>query len=100
MIELALLEADAVAPERLEVEIDDVVLPPEFAVGDRFQPILAGVLAPVAAPAQQAEEITFAYPNIALTFSAGYLAEDRGFYAKHGLKVKGLVIRGRARPTR
>src|SRR5215207_9250578 len=59
-----------------------------------FALVLAGVLVPAAAPAQQADEITFAYPNIALTFSAGYLAEDRGFYAKNGLKVKGLVIAG------
>ena len=56
--------------------------------------VLAGALVPAAAPAQQADDITFAYPNIALTFSAGYLAEDRGFYAKNGLKVKGLVIAG------
>ncbi len=51
-------------------------------------------LSPVAAPAQQAEDIVFAYPNVALTFSAAYLGEDRGFFAKHGLKVKGLVIAG------
>ena len=59
-----------------------------------FALIVASALVPVAAPAQQAENITFAYPNIALTFSAGYLAEDRGFYAKNGLAVKGLVIAG------
>jgi ABC-type nitrate/sulfonate/bicarbonate transport system substrate-binding protein len=56
--------------------------------------VFAGAMLPVAAPAQQAEEITFAYPNIALTFSAGYLGEDRGIYAKNGLKVKGMVIQG------
>ena len=56
--------------------------------------VLAGALAPAAAPAQQAEDIIFAYPNIALTFSAAYLGEDRGFFAKNGLKVKGLVIAG------
>jgi NitT/TauT family transport system substrate-binding protein len=55
---------------------------------------LLGALAPVAAPAQQPEDITFAYPNVALTFSASYLAEDRGFYAKHGLRVKGMLIAG------
>jgi sulfonate transport system substrate-binding protein len=59
-----------------------------------FALVLAGVLVPGAAPAQQADNITFAYPNIALTFSAGYLAEDRGFYVKNGLNVKGLVIAG------
>ena len=49
---------------------------------------------PSPAPAQQPEDITFAYPNIALTFSAAYLAEDKGFFAKHGLRVKGLLISG------
>ena len=42
--------------------------------------VLAGALVcayrPVAAPAQQAEDIVFAYPNVALTFSAAYLGED------------------------
>jgi hypothetical protein len=38
MIELTLLEADAVAAECLEVEVDDVVLPPELTVGDRLEP--------------------------------------------------------------
>jgi NitT/TauT family transport system substrate-binding protein len=51
-------------------------------------------LAPVAAPAQQPDNIVFAYPNVALTFSASYLAEDRGVYAKHGLQVKGMLIAG------
>ena len=56
--------------------------------------VVAGALVPVAAPAQQAEDIVFAYPNVALTFSAAYLGEDRGFFAKSGLKVKSLVIAG------
>lgn len=56
--------------------------------------VVAGALAPVAAPAQQGEDIVFAYPNVALTFSAAYLGEDRGFFAKNGLKVKSLVIAG------
>jgi ABC-type nitrate/sulfonate/bicarbonate transport system substrate-binding protein len=51
-------------------------------------------LLPAAAPAQQPEDIVFAYPNIALTFSASYIAEDRGIYAKHGLRVKGMLIAG------
>jgi len=56
--------------------------------------VLFGALAPCAAPAQQPEDIIFAYPNIALTFSASYIAEDRGIYAKHGLRVKGMLIAG------
>jgi sulfonate transport system substrate-binding protein len=56
--------------------------------------VFAGAMTPVAAPAQQAEDVVFAYPNIALTFSAAYLGEDKGFFAKNGLNVKGLVIRG------
>jgi hypothetical protein len=39
--------------------------------------VLAGTLAPVAAPAQQPEDIVFAYPNVALTFSAAYAVADR-----------------------
>lgn len=56
--------------------------------------VLAGVLVPAAAPAQPADDVVFAYPNVALTFSAAYLAEDRGFYAKNGVRVKSLVIAG------
>ena len=48
--------------------------------------VIAGALVPAAAPAQQAEDIVFAYPNVALTFSAAYLGEDRGFFAKNGLR--------------
>jgi len=55
---------------------------------------LFGALAPATAHAQQPDDVTFAYPNIALTFSASYLAEDRGFYAKNGLRVKGMLIAG------
>jgi ABC-type nitrate/sulfonate/bicarbonate transport system substrate-binding protein len=51
-------------------------------------------LAPSAAPAQDAEDATFAYPNVALTFSASYLAEDLGLYAKHGVRLKSLMIAG------
>jgi NitT/TauT family transport system substrate-binding protein len=60
-------------------------------------PVLCAValtLAPRPAPAQQMEDVSLAYPNIALTFSASYLAEDRGFYARHGLRFKGLSISG------
>ncbi len=49
---------------------------------------------PTATRAQQPEDIVFAYPNVALTFSAAYLGEDRGFFANNGLRVKSLVIAG------
>jgi NitT/TauT family transport system substrate-binding protein len=56
--------------------------------------VLIGALTPVAVPAQATDDIVFAYPNIALTFSAGYIAEDRGFYAKNGIRLKPMVISG------
>jgi ABC-type nitrate/sulfonate/bicarbonate transport system substrate-binding protein len=56
--------------------------------------VLCGSLAPLPVRAQQPADVVFAYPNVALTFSASYLAEDRGFYAKHGLRVKGMLIAG------
>lgn len=55
---------------------------------------LAIVARPMPASAQGMEDVTLAYPNIALTFSAAYLGEDKGFFAKHGLKLKGLRIAG------
>src|SRR5262249_39249590 len=33
-------------------------------------------------------------PNVAFTFSASYIAEDAGLFAKHGLKLKPLSIAG------
>ena len=56
-------------------------------------PILC-VLAPAPAPAQTMEDVSLAYPNIALTFSASYLGEDKGFFVKHGLRFKPLNISG------
>ena len=44
--------------------------------------------------AQTMEDATLAYPNIALTFSAAYVAEDFGFFAKQGVRLKGLMIAG------
>ena len=35
-----------------------------------------------------------AVPNVALTFAPGYLAEDLGLFAKHGLNLKSVVITG------
>ena len=52
---------------------------------------LAAVLltAPVQAqPGGGAENVVLAVPNVALTFSPGYLGEDRGLFAKNGLRVK------------
>jgi len=50
-----------------------------------------GVLLPAAALGQ---EVSLAYPNVAFTFSAAYLAEDLGLFSKHGLKLKPLLISG------
>jgi ABC-type nitrate/sulfonate/bicarbonate transport system substrate-binding protein len=38
-----------------------------------------------------ADDVVFCLSNIALTFSAAYLGEDHGFFAKNGLKVKGVI---------
>ena len=47
------------------------------------------------AQAQQAlEDTTLAYPNVAFTFSAAYVAEDMGFFTKQGLRLKPLSIAG------
>jgi NitT/TauT family transport system substrate-binding protein len=55
----------------------------------------AAVLAPLAVHAQPAgENVVLAVPNVALTFAPGYLAEDLGLFAKHGLNVKSVVITG------
>jgi NitT/TauT family transport system substrate-binding protein len=40
------------------------------------------------------EDATLAVPNVALTFAPGYLAEDWGLFAKHGLNLKSVVIAG------
>ena len=59
---------------------------------------LAAVLlitAPVhAQPGGGAENVVLAVPNVALTFAPGYLAEDLGLFAKHGLNLKSVVITG------
>ena len=60
-----------------------------LAVGLTFA---LGALLPNPAPAQ--EETSLAYPNVAFTFSAAYVAEDAGFFAKQGLKLKPLLIAG------
>jgi len=51
--------------------------------------------APVhAQPGGGAENVVLAVPNVALTFAPGYLAEDLGLFARHGLNVKSVVITG------
>ena len=56
----------------------------------------AAALLTAAAPAraQPAEDAVLAVPNVALTFAPGYLAEDLGLFAKHGLNLKSVVIAG------
>jgi NitT/TauT family transport system substrate-binding protein len=54
--------------------------------------LLAG--APAAPAQQSAEDATLAYPNVAFTFAASYVAEDLGLFAKHGLRIKPLSIAG------
>src|SRR6185436_18452026 len=59
--------------------------------------VLAAVLllaAPVHAQPGGAENVVLAVPNVALTFAPGYLAEDLGLFAKHGLNLKSVVITG------
>src|SRR5262249_48577030 len=50
-----------------------------------------GVLLP---PPALGQEVSLAYPNVAFTFSAAYLAEDLGLFSKHGLKLKPLLVSG------
>jgi NitT/TauT family transport system substrate-binding protein len=54
----------------------------------------ATTLGSTPAPAQDAEDVTFAYPNVAFTFVSAYVAEDVGLFTKHGLRLKSLVIQG------
>lgn len=61
--------------------------------------LLGAVLLTLAASplhAQQGapEPVTLAVPGTSLTFSAGYIAEDQGFFERRGLKVKSITIVG------
>lgn len=40
------------------------------------------------------QDVTFAIPTVSFTFSAAYVADDAGIWAKHGLRVKVLHILG------
>ena len=63
---------------------------------NRIAALSALALLAAAAPAraQPAEDAVLAVPNVALTFAPGYLAEDLGLFAKHGLNLKSVVIAG------
>jgi ABC-type nitrate/sulfonate/bicarbonate transport system substrate-binding protein len=63
---------------------------------NRIAALFAVALLAAAAPAQAqpAEDAVLAVPNVALTFAPGYLAEDLGLFAKHGLNLKSVVIAG------
>jgi NitT/TauT family transport system substrate-binding protein len=59
--------------------------------------LLALALAATALPAvaqPKLEDVTLAVPTVSLSFSMGYIAEDMGFFTKHGLKVKAVEILG------
>ena len=56
--------------------------------------ILALLADSAPAPAQDAEDASLAYPNVAFTFAAAYVAEDMGFFSKQGLRLKPLSIAG------
>jgi ABC-type nitrate/sulfonate/bicarbonate transport system substrate-binding protein len=67
-----------------------------FGVRGRIAALSAALVAG-AANAQQGgalEDVTLAVPNVALTFAAGYVAEDLGLFEKQGLRVKSVVIAG------
>src|SRR4029077_9117171 len=63
---------------------------------NRLAPLAAALLlaSPVHAQPGGAENVVLAVPNVALTFAPGYLAEDLGLFAKHGLNLKSVVITG------
>src|SRR5215475_9392436 len=60
------------------------------------RPVLTlALVVALAGPAlAQDEEASLAYPNVAFTFATAYVAEDAGLFARHGLKLKPLVVAG------
>src|SRR3954470_22661836 len=68
------------------------------AMRQRIWSVLAAgtcILAATVASAQQGpEDATLAYPNVSLSFTPAYLADDLGLFAKHGLRLKALSITG------
>jgi NitT/TauT family transport system substrate-binding protein len=66
-----------------------------FCVGVLAVALAAGAAAfPAAAQEQKLEDVTMAVPTFSLSFSLGYLAEDLGFFTKHGLRMKSVEILG------
>ena len=67
-------------------------------MGMRHAVVLALGLVGFGTPALRAEEkleaITMAVPAFSLTFVLGYIADDLGLWAKHGLAVKSVLIAG------
>ena len=55
---------------------------------------LVGLLAAPASAQQKLTDVTMAVPAYSLTFVLGYLADDLGLWAKHGLNVKSVQIAG------
>src|SRR5512133_915798 len=63
----------------------------------RLAAVAAAIALTIPVHAQQrggAEDVVLAVPNVALTFAPGYLAEDLGLFAKHGLNGKSVLIAG------
>jgi NitT/TauT family transport system substrate-binding protein len=60
---------------------------------------LAIGLNPTAGRSQQETEVIFAIPALTLTFTAHFVAEDAGFFAKEGLKVSTRNLVGVASPN-
>jgi NitT/TauT family transport system substrate-binding protein len=56
--------------------------------------LLALVALPLRAQQSAPEPAILAVPGVTLTFSAGYIAEDQGFFARRGLQVKSVTIVG------
>jgi len=59
-----------------------------------FAIVLTVLAQPCQAQPTEPENAVLAVPNVALTFAPGYLAEDLGLFAKHGLNLKSVVIAG------
>jgi NitT/TauT family transport system substrate-binding protein len=55
--------------------------------------LIGAAMVPVRAPLAL-EKATLAVPAFSLTFMDGYLADDLGLWAKHGLAVKSVLIAG------
>ncbi|HUZ74691.1 MAG TPA: ABC transporter substrate-binding protein [Stellaceae bacterium] len=55
---------------------------------------LLGIAAPPLYAQPKLEAVTMAVPAYSLTFMEGYVADDLGLWAKHGLSVKSVLIPG------